>query len=251
MKKRKMKRGTSENRKDIGSFNSQRARRLCSAVAAVSFGLFGVSVSHAQTYDAVSDFTGTNPSGTWSYLWSGSVGASLSPMTTSIAFNSQWSGIYDGQGEPNSISVTRNYGPGTSSYLTIDDPTNLLNVDPENDVADVRWTAPATGYYSVSGLYQMTDVNSQQHEVQILQDYNATSPLLADVVSGYGQQVPFSFSEQLSAGETLDFLVNATNGYSYLSTGFEATITVVPEPASLSLTLAGGFALLRRSRRKS
>jgi hypothetical protein len=231
--------------------NYRNSLRVYSAIVATVLGLFWASASHAQTYNAVSDFTGLNPSGAWSYLWSTSVGASLSPLSTPLAINSQDSGVYNGLSVPNSVRVDRNFGPGTTSFGTIVVPTNLLDIDPQGDVADVRWTAPATADYSVGGLFQGIDVSEAGHEVQIVPDGNTNSPLLANGLSNYGQQVPFSFSEQLSAGETLDFITNSTGGFQFFSTGLTATISVVPEPASLSLLALAVPSMLARRRSRA
>jgi PEP-CTERM motif-containing protein len=214
--------------------------------------VLGAKIAQGQVYDAVSNFTGTNPSGTWSYLWGTSVGANLVPLEVPFSPAPQDSGVDNGLAIPNMVRVTRNFGSGNASFATIIVPPNLLDIDPEGEVADVRWTAPTTADYSVSGLFQMTDTDSQPHEVQILRDYNASVPLLADILASptYGLQVPFDYSGTLSAGESLDFIVNSTAGYASLSTGLSATITVVPEPATIGLfgITAAALLLRRRSR---
>ena len=233
---------------------SQNSFRLWWAALAVAFTLSSVPASRGQTYDAVSDFTGTNPSGAWSYLWSKSVGGMLSPLTFTAVFNSQVSGFYNDLGEPSNVFALRNFGPGTSSINgggTVI-PTNLLALDPESDAVDVRWTAPATGDYAIGGTFQMITSNVQPLEVQVLQNLAAPdqSTLLSDDLTGpvYGQQIPFNFNEQVNAGQTVDFVVNSTGGYQALLTGFSATIVAVPEPASLSLVALAAPALLGRRR---
>jgi hypothetical protein len=208
-----------------------------------------VSSVRAQTYDAVSDFSGTNPSGAWSYLYSATVGSPRAPLTTPTTFNGQVVGLDDNSSIPTSVLVARNVGPGTTSYVTIVQPTNLLEMDPESLASYTQFTAPATANYSISGLFQGIDTGEGPHEVQILQDYQAGSPLFAATLNGFGQQQPFSFTQQLTAGETLDFTVNFTGDYSNLSTGLAATISVVPEPVSFGVMGVGVIGMLLRRKR--
>ena len=214
----------------------------------LAIALAGLQTARADSYDAVSDFTaGSNPSGAWSYLYASSVGSALTPLTA--ASNLAGVGIpffSDGQSVPTSVVVARNTTGSTASYETIVQPTDLLEVDPESLVADVRWTAPAAGTYSVSGLFQGIDTVSEQHAVEILSNYNAASPLLDSPLAGYSTQVFFDFDGTYSAGDTLDFLVAYTGNYAFLSTGFDATITSLgsASPVPLPAASIGGRLLI-------
>jgi hypothetical protein len=228
-----------------------------SIVTGFMFAISATSASavYAQTYDAVSSFNGSNPSGQWSYLCSTTVGAPLAPLTTAFSPNSQSSGLANGSAVPNSVSVVRNYGPGTTEYNIYSgggtyQPANVLAEDPESNVVDVQWTAPATANYSITGFFEPLDNNAQPDEVQVFKDLAGAgqASLFSDVISNpsEGEQIPFSLNQPLSSGETVDFVVNETQQYAFLSDGLSATISVVPEPASMGLLLACALMAFRR-----
>ena len=210
-------------------------RRLLLSIAV--FAAAGVSTASAQSYDAVSAFTGSGPSGTWSYLGASTVGGTLSPLATPITLTSQYSGLCNGGSIPNDVLVLRNFGPGTITLNgnTTVVPTNLLVLDPQNDVVDVRWTAPVFGDYIISGLFQPVQTDIKPVEVQVLENLSSTgqTSLLSDPLANptYGQQIPFNFDEQLNAGQTIDFVVNRIAGYSSLGTGLSATISRTVGPS--------------------
>ncbi len=62
--------------------------------------------------------------------------------------------------------------------------------------------------------------------------------------------VPFDITVSLSPGSTIDFGVSAAgDGAISDSTGLVATVSTVPEPATVSLLTVGGLLMLRRNRR--
>lgn len=206
-------------------------------------------------YDAVSNFSlSSNPNGTWSYLYDQGLG--LQPLPDSIQNANAATGLnewWNGQSQPNSISVCQNTSGGTLTYsTTIVQPPNLLALDPEDHTVIVRWTAPESGTWTLTGLFQGIDTSQKAHEVAILENYS-TIVLSPTAISAYGQQVPFSESLPLTAGENLDFVVASTGGYTNFSTGLSATISIpsVPEPSTLALLGAGAIGLIGyRWRRK-
>jgi hypothetical protein len=141
----------------------------------------------------------------------------------------------------------RNFGPATfqpngTTFL----PPDLLLIDPQNGSADIRWTAPATGFYNVSGRYQGIDTGGGNHHYLAVRDYDLSpGNRLFDYGpggQGFGTQAPFSFAGNFSAGETIDFLENY-GGAANRSFGLTATITAegVPEPTAFLLLVMGGL----------
>jgi hypothetical protein len=200
--------------------------------------------------DAVNDFSlSSNPNGRWSYLYDTGSGLrllanALSNVDGEAGYNQWW----DGENIPNSIAVSENSSSATlvfPPFNTIVDPPNLIALDPESGIVDCRWTAPESGTWSVTGLFQGIDTGENAHNVEILENYSMNL-LAPTTMSGYGQVVPFNQSVNLNAGATVDFLVVCTSSYGNLATGLSATISPIPtpEPSTLSLVLVGAAGLL-------
>ncbi|HEY1686615.1 MAG TPA: hypothetical protein VGG19_17760 [Tepidisphaeraceae bacterium] len=211
--------------------------------------LITITSVQANTYDAVNDFTaGNNPSGQWSYLYSSTIGGLQTALTPSGDFpgsTNPWD--WSGENVPDSVSVIKNTsGTPTTYESTIVQPTNLLLVDPEEDAADVQWKAPTTGIYDISGVFQNIDQSghTDSHPVEVLLNNSALLPLYSSTISSSDGSATFNFDQLVAAGDTLDFVVaGSPSNYQFLSTGFDATISV-PEP-SLGLVLMGGLILRR------
>jgi hypothetical protein len=166
-----------------------------------------------QTYDAVGDFSsGTNPNGTWSY---GSLSAftdgAFSLFTTSVpltGFTGSGQVWYNGGSAQGGV-VVKNTSNGTidgpSSSPTVFLPTNFLDVDGVGAIACVRWTAPAAGYYNITGSFQRIDDQPAAVNIEILQ--NGTNQLfVSNYFTGFNNVAPFSLSNiSLTAGAVLDF----------------------------------------------
>jgi hypothetical protein len=65
--------------------------------------------------------------------------------------------------------------------------------------------------------------------------------LVDGLISGDGDQVAFSQSITLTAGDRVDFLVGAYGDFYGDSTGLQVTLTAVPEPTTI---IAGALLLL-------
>jgi hypothetical protein len=228
--------------------------------------LLCAGISHAATFNAVTDFSSSNPNGAWSY-GTGTTGTSFTAMTN---FNSPCNGTAGSEcwqpattyvGTP---AIGLNTSGSTINLATVVIPTGVLFEHPAPGLgpADsiVRFTAPAARSYTVTGLYELLDTNPTGIIAEIFDNGTQvfTSTLTGPGASHpntIGGSVTFSFTETLADGDTLSFGVNNDHGaYFGDSTGFDATITsvlaTVPEPTSLLLFGAGmvGIAGLRPRR---
>ena len=223
---------------------------LLAAVLALS----AATISSAATFDAVTGFSSSNPSGTWSYGM-GVTGTSFTPdniFTASacdgVSGLSCWQPTNTAIGTP---IVASNNTAGTLNFLTVVLPNNVLLVHPGPSVDSiVQWTAPSSGTYSVSGFFELLDVAPTGVIASIfaggtqLYTGTLTNPA-AKFPNTVGKSEAFSLTETLTAGTVLSFGVNNDGDFYDDSTGFDATITQVaspantPEPMSLSLFFVG------------
>jgi hypothetical protein len=204
------------------------------------------------TYNAVGDFsTMSNPNGSWSYGWEATLGG---PFTLNAVEDSEtyqgidlWEGPDNCGAEPNGHPALRpfvgvNHTGATLDYASgVSQPASMLVLHPSctGKLSALRWTAPATGWFDVVGLFQGIDIRNTTTDVHVLQ--NSTTSLLSGNINGFGNQAPFNFTRYLAAGETLDFVVGwGFNGnYGADSTGLAVTITN-GEPTSTVFNIPDG-----------
>jgi len=127
-------------------------------------------------------------------------------------------------------------------------PTDELQLHPGIDGEDavVRWTAPSSGAFFITGKFEGLD--STTTDVHILLNGGT---LLSGSIRSNGAAVPFTLTTGVNAGDHLDFVVGfCPNDYFFDSTGLAATIAPVPEPNSFALVIVGlfVFVILRRRR---
>jgi hypothetical protein len=216
--------------------------------------------ARADVYNDVNDFSSSNPSGPWGYgtlsSFSGGTFTAFNVYEALTGFTGSGEVWDSGASVPNRPSIIKNTSGGTitgpSATPSIQIPTNLLNLDCETLVVDLRFTAPTTGVYNVAGLFQREDTGGAPVNLEIVEN-GTTSLLLQTGVTGFGTQSTFNDNLSLTAGTTLDFAMDAPQ-FNNDSTGLGVTISpaAVPEPAScalLGLGAAAGLAILRRRKR--
>ena len=217
------------------------------------------------TYSAVDDFA--NPqTAPWSYGYATAPGG----FDAFTQFDSTYLGVsglaawYTDVPTPDHElpAVIRNTTTGALTYATVNHPQSLLNLHPsvgssQPYYAIVRFTAPSSGLYDVSAVFQGLDATGPTTttvHVHVSSGAIGTS-LFAGSINGAGPGSAAAYASTLPllAGNTLDFLVGpngtANNGFHYDSTGFEASITAVPDggvPSLIGLAVGMLGALFRR-----
>lgn len=185
----------------------------------VAFCLVATTTSWAAGthWNAVTQFSfRKNPSGPWSYS-TNALPLKTDPMYC-VAGVKGW---FTYMPIPNAVGIVRNYSGTTATCQTIQAPVDHLWMDPENDSATVKWTAPAGGSFKIQGDFLGIDTVSAAHPVMV------TGPggmLFSGTISGFGNSGPFSLKVSLAAGQSIAFTVVHGSGYSYLSTGLKAKI---------------------------
>ncbi|MFN7483896.1 MAG: calcium-binding protein, partial [Betaproteobacteria bacterium] len=174
--------------------------------------------SGAAKYDANADFqTTSNPAGAWSYGYSVNGGAayamtlfdSVSVTVVGLAWNKNGYGYEGTPGAWKNTSGITQHGVGPGQIA--------LHPGPQagGDFAILRFTAPATGLYDVSGQFFAGDRNPMSGSVVL--NGNLLSPLqhFADTTD----RSTLSLAPvQMAAGDTLDFVVGNNNDFYYGST---------------------------------
>jgi len=216
------------------------------AIAVIAF--MACHATRATPYDAFNDFSLTNnPNGTWSYGF-GTPGTSFTGYSTSVTNCTGIAGLSCRDVFTNSVPYVGENVTGSpihSGSLTI--PIGSLDIHPYVSPSDtiVQWTAPSTGNRQITGSYELLDSSSFGATALI---YAGATQLLDDALTTSSSSVHFSFTESLTAGETLEFTEgpNSSGVYFSDSTGFDATVSSVPEPASLALLCAAlaGFGVI-------
>lgn len=225
------------------------------ALAASIF--LGSSFSASATvYDAIANFSSTNPGLIWSYQTSrnGTITSLPTYIPNSPTLGSQW---WSGGAIPYSGAIWKNGTGSPLTHLTIVTPASYIGMDPEAyDWVSVTFSAPAAGVYQFSGEFRGIDTAQYQHLNQII--VGSTQAFSASI-GGYGQVQSFSGTANLTAGETISFRTltavspSSPSAYSNLATGLRLTITSspVPEPSNWAMMVCAfgmmGAVMRRRS----
>lgn len=179
------------------------------------------------SYNAVNDFSATQNNGTWKYGYKSLSGSTFNayPSNANLFGGGldSWSpGYCCPMITRNNTGTTYTY-PGAPSVVQ---PTDVLNLHPgpSGERSIVRWTAPSSGTYIITGRFQGIDTAGTTTDVAVL--HNSTS-IFTGNVNGYGNQAQFSVTRTVVAGDTIDFQTGygSNNSYASDSTGLAATIS--------------------------
>jgi hypothetical protein len=234
-------------------------------IAAAACGFMSVSAQASVVYDGVTDFSSTNSNGTWSYGY----GVTGVPGTSFTNYTQESSnGIYPGAdvwyatANGYNLPIVGHSAAGTSCCGTVVVPNNVLwmhpGATPPSVDSIVKWTAPSSGTYSVSGFFEQLDTTGNGDGVTVLVNNNGTIKYSQTVGPNppYPNEPPhaFSYTTTLLAGQTILFGVNdgGRGNFFYDSTGFDVTISAIPEASTWAMMILGFFGVgFMAYRRKS
>ena len=164
----------------------------------------------SATYDAANDYSAANnPNGAWTY--GEFVGATFYADSHPLG-NRQWNGTHSQTFSLSSIQESDGSqlnGTGTGPLLWLDSGSLASGVE-----AAVRWTAPASGTYSIQGAFSALYNVSPQVPVAVLK--NGSTTLASGTVDATAApSFALNQSVTVKAGDTLDFVVEHTDGQTY------------------------------------
>ncbi|BDI31941.1 hypothetical protein CCAX7_39920 [Capsulimonas corticalis] len=206
------------------------------AAGAFTVAAFGFAQPvQAASWNAANDFSKTaNPNSVWSYAGSNS-GVFTYEST-------EGSGLDAWHAGPGSLPYVAHNGATTTnySYGTVAVPANGITMHPgaDGEKSEVIFTAPTAGHYKVNASFfgeSLPGYPATSTDVHV--NVNGSTALFNNFVSAYGVGPSYSNSYLLlNAGDKLEFTVGyGPNGnYLYDSTGFNASISAVPEPSAFA-----------------
>lgn len=209
---------------------------LSSALVAAGMLLAGPDCG-AAGYDGAADFSlNSNPNGVWSYGYSATLGGT---MTLDLEKTQDISGLYIWRKSGSAANGPSFAFNPTGNTITITQPTGLMIWNPGQlslhpgsvnlEYCVLRFTAPASGEFQVTGAYSSVDkYYGATTDVHILK--NGTS-IFDGTVMGKQSVSSFDQTVELNAGDVLDFAVGPYQyGGGWDSTGLAATITLANHP---------------------
>lgn len=223
--------------------------------AALCAALPFMPVAHAATWDATADFnlgTTSNPNGAWSYGYSPGAVAGYSfkafDQYSSAGGVLHWEdSVYGSLRAPtfyknNTLAAFNGLAPGMVALH----PGPAANTDR----AILRFTAPATDFYTIVG--QFFDGDSGETDASIVKNEDFGTQLAS---LGFTSLNPtFALNGiALNAGDRIDFVVGNVGNFFFDTTPLSVRISSasgpIPEPGTL-LMAAMGLGLLGASKRR-
>lgn len=218
---------------------------LTGAAVAAAFAA-SISVAAAESpapanYKALRDFSYSNPNGVWSYGY-GTAGDRSSFVRYPLGLQILGGGLIDSFYDSESSVSVNNTGKtvvlnASSSSVVV--PTDALVMHPRSDGQDtmVVFTAPGFGLYQIEGFFEILDNAPTGVAPRIFvgsKDVTKTAFGKKDVVltggsdpskKKAGQKKSFSFTQELSPNQRVQFALTPNGDWRFDSTGFDVTIT--------------------------
>lgn len=167
----------------------------------------------------------SNPNGTWSYGYKTVSSPTFQLFDNGSANARGIAGMY-GWNASALASEPHVYFNSTASAIgfanTVNVPPRSIQMHPgPNEIAVVRWTAPASGIYTIEGAFRGNDTIGGSRIASIQK--NGVEVFSGSALAS-GQLLPFNTANAFTAGDTLDFMVDPNGPHQNDSTGLTLTI---------------------------
>ena len=186
--------------------------------------------------DAARDFSLTgNPAGPWSYRQqlANALDTTYNPAAATLMSGPITSGPFVSWASNASMGLNtqETYQYTNSGGTRYDSLGRQLGMGPGagGQRPLVRWTAPETGQYAVSGSFVGADTRPTTVDVHIFHNSVELTPAAKRLVNSYrGDGVNHTEVISATAGDTVDFMIGIGNGdWTYDSTAVSASVTLL------------------------
>jgi hypothetical protein len=238
-------------------------RLLASLVVSlvISFGFGLANSAYGTVFDAVDGFTtaANTETSLWSYRFANDElrDGSYSLITATGTLPS-WPGAEFWFTPPASFAVPllgANRTGGTLTSGAVVWPDDTLYAHPGNGgLVLLSWLSPSTLVTDIAFAVTDADPGGGDGIAWFLELNNAGDTLASGVIDNGGGTAPLLVSDvSVQSGDRINLVIGDRGGFSFDSTLLTMTITVVPEPSTLSLMIIGGVLVrcARRRRRQS
>jgi hypothetical protein len=213
-------------------------KRVFGVLVLLAIGL--AAPAFATEWDPAAQFSATeNPNDPWTYGWvaAADFGAGGYPLNLFDTIR-VWDSL-NHWGVPGGTEPAVLYNPTDDVHFfgnAVPPHTMALHPGPGDEKAIIRWTAPVSGLFKVTGSF-FTD-GGPSVDVHVM--HNGVSIFDGEIFFDPGTD-PFDDLVPADACDTLDFVVGfGGNGFASDCTNLSVTIELIPEPGSVA-ALGGGL----------
>lgn len=203
--------------------------------------------AHATVYDAFSSFNGTQGAGNFVYLASTGPGtAALFDTNSQCLFNLTCLQLSTDIG--GSAFYKSTLAPFLVNTTTV--PNDKLIAIPDSKGVIVTFIAPATGTYDISASFTALDSLATGVGIFAVAPVNQASPVIQP--NSVPNNATYTRSLALNQGQGFAFFIGPGMVDDHDVTGFNFTVTSVPEPMTWAMMIVGiglvGGAMRRQRR---